>query len=96
MKYVCGERTVTELDYGYTCDSCKKEIGDIGDWQEMLHWEKRGGYASVFGDGTEMTLDLCQDCIKTFIQFHGNAYFPESDDPIINANLDTEDCKSAR
>jgi hypothetical protein len=30
----------------------------------------------------EMSLDLCQDCIKRllgeFIQFHGNAYFPDT------------------
>ena len=81
MKHVIGERTVRELDYGYTCDACKKELETPFDWQESLNWSNRGGYGSVFGDGTDMTLDLCQDCIKEhlgkFIQFHGNSYFPE-------------------
>lgn len=75
-KHVFNERMVKEIEYGYTCDDCQKEIADT---QESLHWQMCGGYGSVFGDGTEMTLDLCQDCVKArlgdVIQFHGNAYF---------------------
>ena len=69
----------------YTCDSCQK-IFEVDERlppfeaQEMLHWENRGGYSSIFGDGEEITLDLCQHCIKEILghllQFHGNAYFP--------------------
>lgn len=74
MRNVIGERTVTELDYGYTCDCCGKELEEVFEFQEMLHWENRGGYGSVFGDGADMTLDLCQDCIKKllepYIRFH--------------------------
>lgn len=84
MRHVCGERTVIEFDYGYTCDACGKEIDSDYDWQEMLSWKNRGGYSSIFGDGMEMTLDLCQECVKEhlgkFIKFHGNAYFPETTD----------------
>jgi hypothetical protein len=82
MQHVVGQRTVIELDYGYTCDACKKEIDTEMDYQEMLSYRNRGGFTSVFGDGVEMSLDLCQDCIKRllgeFIQFHGNAYFPDT------------------
>ena len=81
MKHVMGENTRIELVYGYTCDSCQMEIVTPSELQESLTWSNRGGSGSVFGDGTDMTLDLCQRCIKEhlgkFIQFHGNAYFPE-------------------
>ena len=37
-----------------------------------------GGYNSKFGDGDELSLDLCQACTKTLlghaIRSHGNAY----------------------
>jgi hypothetical protein len=73
MRHVISQRTVIELDYGYTCDACKKEIDQL-EIEEMLCYRNRGGYNSIFGDGTEMTLDLCQDCVKRllgeFIQFH--------------------------
>jgi hypothetical protein len=78
MQHMIGQRTVIELDYGYTCDACKKEIDTQMDYQEMLSYRNRGGFTSIFGDGTEMSLDLCQDCIKEylgkFLQFHGNSY----------------------
>jgi len=77
MTITTAEVPTTELVVtGYTCDSCGKKWNgnDWGEVQEMLHWENRGGYGSVFGDGADMTLDLCQDCIKTrlgdCIQFH--------------------------
>jgi hypothetical protein len=53
----------------YVCDCCKKRL-PATDWiemQEMLHWRMRGGYGSAFGDGTEISLDLCQDCTKKLL-----------------------------
>ena len=84
MRHVIDQRTVLEVDYGFTCDACKKEIDMQMDYQEMLSYRNRGGFTSIFGDGMEMSLDLCQECIKEhlgkFIQFHGNAYWePESE-----------------
>jgi hypothetical protein len=51
----------------------------------MLHWEMRAGYgAKVYNDGDELSLDLCQHCVKTLlgniVVNHGNAYFPDSDE----------------
>ena len=66
------------------CDCCKKnmlsdDVGGFVEAQERLSWENRGGYGSIFGDGEEMSLDLCQHCIKKllgeYIQFKGNAYW---------------------
>lgn len=53
----------------YTCDCCKKVL-PADDWiemQEMLRWRMRGGYGSVFGDGSTITLDLCQECTKKLL-----------------------------
>lgn len=59
QKYVCG----------FTCDSCNKEYGeqDWADLQECLTYRNTGGYGSVFGDGAEMELVLCQHCVKDLL-----------------------------
>ena len=53
----------------HRCDCCKKEWTPA-DWinsQEMLRWRGTGGYGSVFGDGAQLSLDLCQDCAKKLL-----------------------------
>lgn len=53
----------------YTCDCCNKVL-PVSDWiemQEMLHWRMTGGYGSVFGDCSEISLDLCQNCTKKLL-----------------------------
>lgn len=49
------------------CDSCGKvvEVNDHFEIQEMLRWRMTGGFGSIFGDGAEISVDLCQDCIMT-------------------------------
>ena len=51
---------------GISCDVCKRNIplDDIMEIQEMVHIEFIGGYGSVFGDGDQVTLDMCQHCFK--------------------------------
>jgi antitoxin CcdA len=51
------------------CDKCHKKFDDknldeIYEIQEFLHIRNVGGYGSVFGDGAEIELDLCQHCVK--------------------------------
>lgn len=83
-------RVKHEVEESITCDACQKTFltncHKSGPWdpfeiQEMLRWKTRGGYGSVFGDGEEISLDLCQHCVKKylgeFIQNHGNAYWPQ-------------------
>lgn len=57
-----------------TCDRCKRSYKNDMDIQEFLCHYNTGGYASVFGDGAVISLDLCQHCVKEllgdFIQFH--------------------------
>ena len=53
-----------------TCDECKKEF----DWeedtmaiQEFHHIRFTGGYGSIFGDGSTMKADICQNCVKKLL-----------------------------
>jgi hypothetical protein len=50
---------------GFTCDCCQKliSVDDGVGHQEALHINFVGGYESVFGDGTQVQCDLCQECI---------------------------------
>jgi hypothetical protein len=41
----------------------KKQCCD-GEWDEHISIAFRGGYYSIFGDGNEVELDLCQHCFK--------------------------------
>jgi len=49
-----------------TCNKCNKthtEKGlDMFEYQEFMKFETVGGYGSVWGDGTRISLDLCQTC----------------------------------
>jgi hypothetical protein len=79
------ERVFQPRVIGYTCDSCRQEFTDIMDTQEFLHYRHRGGYTSVFGDGTEVSLDLCQRCVKKLlggvIQCYDSATMEEDEEP---------------
>lgn len=48
------------------CDRCGRVMGpnDIDENQERLTIDFRAGYGSVFGDGNQVQLDLCQHCVK--------------------------------
>lgn len=53
------------------CDICNKEYEVNGEdlhamfeAQEFIHIDFRGGYGSIFGDGTKVSLDICQHCLK--------------------------------
>ena len=54
-----------------TCDVCKKEYtykGEEGmEAQEFYSMQVNGGYGSVFGDGEEVFLDICQHCFKKLV-----------------------------
>ncbi len=53
---------------GFTCDRCSAKV-DASDLthQEGHHIAFTGGYGSVFGDGSKVECDLCQDCLKAVI-----------------------------
>jgi len=54
------------------CDFCKKEYSidvsnDIYEIQEFVSVYRTGGYGSIFGDGDELQVDICQHCFKKII-----------------------------
>lgn len=51
----------------YICDCCHKEYTDDFEMQEFLCYHNTGGYGSVFGDGVEMNVDLCQHCVNKLL-----------------------------
>lgn len=49
------------------CDRCDRlaEVGDSElEFQEFASINQRAGYASIFGDGNHVQVDLCQHCLK--------------------------------
>jgi len=49
----------------WTCSICGKDfIDDEFEAQEAFFLKQIGGYSSVFGDGAEIYIDICQDCFK--------------------------------
>jgi hypothetical protein len=47
------------------CDRCAIECkeGDL-EFEEFASINYRGGYKSIFGDGHDISIDLCQKCLK--------------------------------
>jgi hypothetical protein len=67
IRYKSETKTVEEIT-SFKCDKCGKEY-DAKDFemQEFHHIKFTGGYASVFGDGTEVECDICQHCLHQMI-----------------------------
>lgn len=47
------------------CDRCGRlsELGDV-EFHESASIELKAGYGSIFGDGNDVQVDLCQHCLK--------------------------------
>lgn len=50
------------------CDHCGRqaELGDP-EFHEFVSVDLKAGYASIFGDGNDVQIDLCQHCLKTLL-----------------------------
>jgi len=47
------------------CDRCENTYDDIMEMQEFLSWKDQCGYGNkTFGDGTHISIDLCQYCLR--------------------------------
>ena len=71
----------------YKCDACDKEIEILQiECQEMLHIDYVCGYASIFGDGSRVTGDFCQECVKEyfngFLTVWPSYYWDENEESI--------------
>lgn len=61
----------TEMLTGVICDRCGNVINvedDIFEFQEIHSIFFVGGYGSVFGDGSTVQCDLCQNCLMDLIR----------------------------
>lgn len=62
------QRTTVEprtVVYEIVCDRCRKEIQrDGNDFELMTSFGFQAGYASIFGDGNRVEIDLCEPCLR--------------------------------
>ena len=61
--------TIEKLKF-VICDICKKKYDNDKDFletQEFFHIQETGGYGSVFGDGKEINVDICQHCMNKIL-----------------------------
>lgn len=52
------------------CDVCKRVFDpslDSMEIQEITEIHFIGGYSSIFGDGSEVSCDICQGCLKSLL-----------------------------
>lgn len=54
---------------GFVCDRCGKDVDadDFVEQQEGLLISDVGGWGSVWGDGTEWSISLCQECAYSLL-----------------------------
>lgn len=66
MIHTKTKKVSTVVVEAITCDKCGKKIppSDEVEWQEIATIAFRGGFGSVFGDGSSFRCDLCQHCLK--------------------------------
>jgi len=50
------------------CDRCgrQSELGEV-EFHESVSLELKAGYGSIFGDGNDVQIDLCQHCLKDLL-----------------------------
>ena len=55
---------VREIITGFNCNKCDRTYGkdDIVEMQEALIWQMSAGYGSLWGDGNNVQVVLCQKC----------------------------------
>ena len=59
----------TKILKSISCDRCGRtyQIENSFEYEEFFYINQVGGYHSIFGDGTKVTADLCQHCIKELL-----------------------------
>jgi hypothetical protein len=72
VKNYTKEKRITKTLTSITCDKCGKTYDDKLELQEFLFINFVGGYSSVFGDMLRVECDICQYCLKDFLDSFGN------------------------
>lgn len=82
MKKKVKKEMIIEKCVSYICDKCGKEYlcdggseMDILEIEEFLHIDFIGGYGSVFGDGSRVSADICQHCLREMIKDFATVIF---------------------
>ena len=52
-----------------SCDRCHKRVvsDDYVEFGSFFHFRWEGGYASIWGDGVEVEVDLCERCTYSLL-----------------------------
>ena len=67
-RFYTYEKVETKTFLGFSCNKCKKYyprdtgLDGLVETQEALYWDQTCGYGSIWGDGNELELTLCQHC----------------------------------
>ena len=62
-----GEKTVVDV-IKLCCDRCGFVTEDVMEIQEFMSYQDTCGYGNrTFGDMSRISIDLCQDCVKTVL-----------------------------
>jgi hypothetical protein len=67
MKVHRKKKVTKEELIAIVCDACKVSYDDTVEMQEFLSFKNTGGYGSIFGDGYNIEIDLCQQCQKSLL-----------------------------
>lgn len=62
--------TTQEVVTAIKCDNCRKIFNvdcDLFELQEFISISHTGGFGSIFGDMTNIELDICQNCFKNIL-----------------------------
>lgn len=87
---VCCSCGTEDGKISITCDICAKEYTCELEMQEFLCYSSRGGYGSIFGDGDDIEIDICQYCLRDvlgkFLRIKQDPYYygrmPEEDENV--------------
>ncbi|NYH17847.1 hypothetical protein GGD41_005075 [Paraburkholderia bryophila] len=59
------EKRTVQAVAACTCDRCgRRMMPDDAEWHERMSVAWQGGFDSIFGDGSTVSIDLCPQCVK--------------------------------
>ena len=74
------EMISTDIIESIVCDVCKKKYDDEWEIQEFIYIQHCGGYNSIFGDGSDIEIEVCQHCFKKMFEENYRIIYHEYDE----------------